>query len=548
MLRSVRVRELALIASADVNFGPGLNLLTGETGSGKSLIVDALALTLGSRASTDQVRHGAERATVESVFDIGGIPAALELLTEMGFDPEPELVLTREIGGRGGARLNGRPASPGQLRQLGRLLVDVHGQHEHQSLLDPEAQTALVDAYCGNQGAREAVATAHAACRQAQARLDDLRATRDRGHRDRDFMQWQLAELRAADLRPGEDEDLAAERSVSRHAVRLIELAGAAKADLDASDGPAQALARLAAAADLDPRLAGLPERLVGIVAETADLGDELRHYLESIDADPARLEAVEDRLAKLESLKSKFGGTLEAAIAERDRLSAALLGGEDLEVAIDAAEKELAAAGAELAILASDLTGRRAVGAEKLGREVTLELAGLRLAGARFEAALQPRAEIGPDGAEQVEMRFSANPGEPLGLLSRVASGGELARVMLAIKTVGAEADRLPTLIFDEVDAGIGGEAAVQVGLRLKALGASKQVLVVTHLAQIACFGDHHLVVDKAPGGEGRNLVRVRELSGGDEKAAELARMMGGAVTEKALARAHELLEEARS
>jgi len=548
LLRSVRVRDLALIASAEVSFGPGLNLLTGETGSGKSLLVDALALTLGARASSDQVRHGAERALVESVFDLSALPAVRALMVEMGFEDEADLVLSREIGGRGGARLNGRPASPGQLRLLGRQLVDVHGQHEHQSLLDPDAQTTLLDAFGGGLSAREEVLQSHNRWKLAEARLADLRGSVARGGRDREFMQWQLAELQAAALQPGEDEVLAAERSVSRHAVRLIELAQAAREDVDGADGPARAVARLRAAAELDPRLAGLPERLDGLVAELDDLGGELRRYVDSIDADPARLEAVEDRLAKLESVKKRFGGSLAAAISERERLETVLLGGEDLEAAVASAERETARARGDLEGAASRLTACRTEAAARLTREVSAELGGLRLAGARFETSLEARPDITADGAEQAMMRFSANPGEPLGLLSRVASGGELARVMLAIKTVGAEADRIPTLIFDEVDAGIGGEAALQVGLRLKTLGGSRQVLVVTHLAQIACYGDHHLVVDKAPGGEGRNLVRVRELESSAERATELARMMGGVVTEKALARAHELLEEARS
>lgn len=360
-------------------------------------------------------------------------------------------------------------------------------------------------------------------------------------------MQWQLQELRAADLRPGEDEELAAERSVGRHAARLIELTRAAREDLDTSEGPDQALARVRSAAELDRRLEGLPGRLAGLVAELHDVSGELRRYVESIDADPRRLEAVEDRLAKLEAIKRRFGGTIEAALAERERLEAALLGGEDLEAAIRGAERELADRQLALEAAAAALTSGRAVAAERLGREVTGEIAGLRLSGARFEAGFDPRPEISAEGAEQAVLRFSANPGEPLGLLSRVASGGELARVMLAVKTVGAEGDGVPTLIFDEVDAGIGGEAAFQVGVRLRSLGAARQVLVVTHLAQVACFADHHLVVDKAAGSEGRNLVRVRELNGGEERAAELARMMGGAVTDKALARARELMEEAR-
>ena len=546
MLKSLRVRDLALIASADVSFGPGLNLLTGETGSGKSLVVDALTLSLGARASTEQVRHGSERALVESVFEISDVPAAGSLLAEMGFEPEAELVLSREIGGRGASRLNGRPATPGQLRQLGRLLVDVHGQHEHQSLLDPDAQTRLLDSLGGAEAALAEVAAAHAAWRLTVDRIAELERLRDRGAREREFGTWQLGELRRAGLRPDEDAELAAERSLSRHAVRLTELTQGARDALGGDDAPARSAAQVRSAAELDPRLAPLAERLEAAGEELHDISEELRRYGDAVDADPARLEAVEARLAELEGIKKRFGGSLEAALAERDRLELELGEGEDLAGAIEAAGRESGARRGELESAAAGLTRLRQAAAERMGREVGAELAGLRLEGARFEVALEPRPELTPAGAEQALMRFSANPGEPLGPLARVASGGELARVMLAIKTVGAEADRLPTLVFDEVDAGIGGEAALQVGVRLAALGATKQVLVVTHLAQIAAFGDHHLVVEKAAGPEGRNLVSVRELDGAAGRAAELARMMSGSVTAKALARAHELLEEA--
>ena len=548
MLKSLRVRDLALIASAEVSFGPGLNLLTGETGSGKSLVVDALTLSLGARASTDQVRHGSERALVESVFEISDVPAALSLLEEMGFEAETELVLSREIGGRGASRLNGRPATPGQLRQLGRLLVDVHGQHEHQSLLDPEAQTRLLDSLGAAESALAAVAAAHAVWREAVDAVTELEKIRERGARDREFLEWQLGELSRAALRAGEDEELAAERSVSRHAVRLTELTQGARDGLEAEEAPARAAVMIRSAAELDTRLGRLAERLEAVGEEIREVTEELRRYGEGIDADPARLEVVESRLAELEAIKKRFGGSLEAAIAERDRLELELGQGEDLEGAIAAAAAAAAARRAELDEAASTLTALRLAGADRMGRDVSAELAGLRLEGARFEVALEPRAEVTPSGAEQALMRFSANPGEPLGPLARVASGGELARVMLAIKTVGATADSLPTLVFDEVDAGIGGEAALQVGVRLAALGASKQVLVVTHLAQIAAFGDHHLLVEKAAGAEGRNLVAVRELAGAGGRAPELARMMSGSVTDKALARAYELLEEARA
>jgi DNA repair protein RecN (Recombination protein N) len=550
MLKSLRVRDLALIAGAEVAFGPGLNLLTGETGSGKSLVVDALTLSLGARASTDQVRHGAERALVESVFDISAVPAALALLEEMGFEPEPELVLSREVGGRGASRVNGRPATPGQLRQLGRLLVDVHGQNEHQSLLDPDAQTRLLDALAGAEADLEAVAAAHASWREALEAVRELERLRDRGASEREFEEWQLTELRRAELREGEDSELAAERSVSRHAVRLTELTQGAREGLDGGEQALRAAAQVRSAAELDSRLTPLAERLEALAEELGDVGADLRRYGESIDADPARLELIESRLAELEAVKKRFGGSLEVAIAQRDRLEREIGRGEDRELELAAAGREVAGRRAALEAAASRLTARRAAAAERMGAGVSAELAGLRLESARFEVALEARPELTPAGAEQAVMRFSANPGEPLAPLARVASGGELARVMLAIKTVGAAADSLPTLVFDEVDAGIGGEAALQVGIRLAALGAAKQVLVVTHLAQIAAFGDRHLLVEKALGAEGRNLVAVRELAGdgGGGRAAELARMMSGSVTDKALARARELLEEAAS
>jgi DNA repair protein RecN (Recombination protein N) len=246
-----------------------------------------------------------------------------------------------------------------------------------------------------------------------------------------------------------------------------------------------------------------------------------------------------------LEQIKRKYGGSLETALAERERLEAQLGQVEDVGAAIESAECGQAEARATLERVAAELTHVRGAGADRLSQAVTAELSGLHLEGAVFEARMVPRPDIGADGAEEVDMRFSANPGEVPAPLARVASGGELSRVMLAIRAAGAESDELPTLVFDEVDAGIGGEAAVQVGLRLKALGAQRQVLVVTHLAQIACFADHHLVVEKAPDAGGRRVVRVRELATAEERARELARMMSGTVTEKALARAYELIEE---
>jgi DNA repair protein RecN (Recombination protein N) len=524
------VRDLALVAESTVRFGPGLNLLTGETGSGKSLIVDALSLTLGARGGADQVRHGAQRATVEAVFDSGGA----------------QLILQRELGKRGAARIDGRGASPGQLRELGDSLVAIHGQHEHHALLDADKQTELLDAYAGALEMRAQVAASHGAWLASVNSLRDLEQLRSRGQREQEYLRWQLEELRSADPQPDEDQALAAERTAMRHAARLAEL-GQQAVDALHEDALARAAAAVRSAADLDPRLAGEAVRLEGLAEEASDVAAELRRYAELLDSDPNRLEAIESRLSVLENIKRKYGGSIESAIQERQRLELQIGATQDLEAALSGAQAERDKRRGDLEAAAGRLTKARTTAAARMEKAVAQELQGLRLEGARFEVALAPHPEIGPSGAEVAEMQFSANPGEPLAALARIASGGELARVMLAIKTVSADADRLATLVFDEVDAGIGGEAAIQVGLRLKALGSRHQVLVVTHLAQIASFADHHLVVEKVPGMDGRNVVTIRELKSDDERARELARMMSGGATAKALARAHELLEESR-
>ncbi|SRR5712692_812618 len=525
MLKELKVRDLALVAESTVRFGPGLNLLTGETGSGKSLIIDALSLALGSRADAGQVRHGAERAVVEALFD--------------------SVALRREAGKRSAARIDGRAATPGQLRELGDSLVAIHGQHEHHALLDNETQTELLDAYAGAIDLRARVATAHGAWVAATAAERDLEQLRSRGQREQEYLRWQLDELRKADLKPGEDEALGAERAAVRHAARLAGLGRQAVEGLG-EEGPARAAVAISSAAAIDSRLSEQAARMDALAQELADISAELRRYVEQLDADPVRLEAIELRLAVLENIKRKHGGSIESAIQEQQRIEVQVNATEDLEGAVAAAESARQKNRDELEAAGARLSRARSAAARRMEIAVASELLGLRLEGSRFEVALRAQPDIGPAGAELAEMMFSANPGEPIAPLAKVASGGELARVMLAVKTVSADADRLPTLVFDEVDAGIGGEAAIQVGLRLKALGARHQVLVVTHLAQIASFADHHLLVEKTPDRDGRNVVTVRELSGDEEKARELARMMSGGVTAKAVARAHELLEEA--
>jgi len=320
MLRELKVRDLALVAESRVRFGPGLNLLTGETGSGKSLIVDALGLTLGDRGGADLVRHGAEKAMIEGVFD--------------------SVVLQREIGKRSSARIDGRTANPSQLRELGRSLVALHGQHEHHALLDADTQTELLDAYAGANELRAAVAAAHVAWTAAVEALADLERLRSRGQREEEYLRWQLDELRTADPRPGEDAELSAERSAVRHAARLAELSRESGAALR-EDALARAAAALLSAAELDPRLAEQASRLAVLEGEVADVADEIRRYGELLDSDPARLEVLESRLSVLDTIKRKYGGTLEAAIAERARLESQIGATQDIDSAMAAATKE---------------------------------------------------------------------------------------------------------------------------------------------------------------------------------------------------------------
>ncbi|HEX4215317.1 MAG TPA: DNA repair protein RecN [Candidatus Dormibacteraeota bacterium] len=529
LLRSLRVRDLVLVDEAEVRFGPGLNLLTGETGSGKTLIVDALGLALGAAGSVDQVRRGGRRALAEASFDTS----------------DGERVLGREIGRRSVARLDGAMVGVRELAEEARRRVSIHGQHDQHTLLDPVTQAALLDRHAGAVDVQRRVAEAHAGWTAAEERLQGLRRLQARGDRETAYLRWQLEEICAADPQPGEDESLRQERSAVRHAARLSELSEAALSGLR-DDGIAAAAGSVRQAAGLDARLEELAARLEALEEEAVEAAADLRRYAELIDSDPERLERIESRLATLEQLQRKYGGSLESVLEERHKLEIQLGEAEDVSAGLEGAERAVEEARRGLERAAAALTRLRRKGATDLGRAVSSELRGLRLEEARFEVGLLPRLEIAANGAEEIEMCFSANPGEPCAALARVASGGELSRVMLAIETVAARSNHTPTLVFDEVDTGIGGETAFEVGRRLKTLGDSHQVLVVTHLAQIACFADHHLVVEKAMGADGRRVVRVRELTTLDERAAELARMMSGPVTEKALARARELMEQA--
>lgn len=566
MLRELTVRNLAVIETVTVPFGPGLNVLTGETGAGKSILIDALTLLLGERAQTDAIRAGAETATIAAVFEVEPKGPVAALLDELGYPPEEPLILRRELSraGRSRAFVNDSPATLALLDRLGEALVELHGQHEHQALLRPARHLELLDAYAGLAPLREEVRRRYEEWSALKAELAGLRAAEQDRTRREELARFELEEIDAARLSPGEEDELRAERRRLQNAERLFETASQAYAAL--YDDPASAVGRIALAAAQLRDLARVDDRLGPILEGIESAGiqlDEavraLRGYREGIVFDPARLEAVERRLGEIDRLKRKYGESIGAILEAREaraREIEALGRGEARSRELTA---RLTGLREGLATEALTLSRRRERVAEKLARLVVAELAGLGMADADFRVRLQrePAGEgglaagpegwqVGPRGVDHAEFLFAANPGEEPKPLTRIASGGELSRTMLALKVLLAQQDAVPVLIFDEVDAGIGGRTADTVGRKLRLVARSRQVLCVTHLPQIACYADHHLRVEKEATGE-RVRATISPLAR-EERVREVARMLGGeAVTEASLRHARELIAAAR-
>jgi len=557
MLRTVRVRDLALIEELELALEPGLNVITGETGAGKSILLQALDVALGGRPDADLVRTGAEEAAVEVLF--ANVPAEVrERLAGAGIsteDPQDELLVRRVIarGGRTRAYVNGALGSLALLRELAPHLLRVYGQDEHQALRRVESHRELLDAVGGlgrtleemraRHGrlvaARQAIAAAHADTEAARERAEMLRA--------------QAEELVRAALVPGEEEALGAERARLVHAERLAVLATGAEEGLYSGEGAVievlgRALVALREAAGLDASLEPVRALLESSLAELEEAGQSLGRYARELTPDASRLEAVEERLAQLARLKRKFAGTVEDLIRRRDELMAevdSVAGGGEAMVELEAAAEAARRAAAEWA---GRLSVERRRGARDLSRALVAELEALALTGARFEArfAESEGRALGPEGWDEVEFFLSTNPGEEPRSLARVASGGELSRIMLALKTLAAADERGATLIFDEVDAGIGGAVAEVVGRKLRQLGRSRQVLCITHLPLIAAFAEHHVVVTKKVEKE-RTVSTARPLAP-TERVAELARMLGGErLTHEVREHAEQLLRRAQ-
>lgn len=535
MLLELRIQNFAVIEQLAIHLEAGLNALTGETGAGKSIIVGALSLLLGERASADSIRTGASKATVEGVFDVARRKDILAALSEQGIEAnEGLLILRREVAteGRSRAWVNGAASTAGLLGSLGRMLVDLHGQHEHQTLLRREEQRTILDDFAGATDLASEVAAAHTRVHQLESDLADLERRRRAAEQRADYLRFQTIEIEAAKLRSGEEEDIAGESVRLEHAEELATLSRNLHDVVYASDKSVTTkLAELRRTLDHLIRIDASQEQARELL-ETAyyaleELGRRMGDYAEDIEYDPARLEELRNRQDVLFRLKAKYGPAIDDVITTGERARAELNLVDDAEIARQDIQRALDAAHVELNRTAADLTRQRKKASGKLQEEVAALLPELGMTGGRFDVALEAHTPIGAGGAEKVEFRIALNTGfEPRGL-ARIASGGELSRVMLALKTILARVDRVPTLVFDEIDAGIGGRVAVQVGDKLRAVAQDHQVFVITHLPQIASRATHHLLVEKVER-EGTTLTRVSELDH-DERVKELARMLGG-------------------
>ena len=556
MLTRLHVRNFAIVDQIEVEFAAGMTVLTGETGAGKSILVDALGLVLGERGSAQAVRPGARRAEFSADFDVTALPQVGAWLAERSLDADGDCILRRVIGadGRSRAYINGNSVPVQQLKTIGEYLVDIHGQHFHQSLGRKSVQRDLLDFYGGLLEARSATSAAYEAWQGLDSEMRELLdADADRESR-LDLLEFQLAELESLALGDGEFDDLVDERRRLQNRGRLAEgAAGALEALMDAEPGNANsALAEAArgvnALLEYDRDLEAAAQLIESAAIQVGEAATELRRYADSIDMDPARHDEVEERLDAIRAAARKHRvepGELPALAirlaAERDDLASAGERGKELEKSVAAARKKYVE-------LAGDLGTRRREAAASLSQEVSTAMHGLGMPGGTFETALDA-LEIDAaraHGLDDIEFRLSANPGQPLMPLAKVASGGELSRMSLAIQVIGSGGSDIPTMVFDEVDSGVGGGVAEMVGRRLAELGRDRQVLCVTHLPQVAALADQHFRIAKVTDGKATRTT-ARAL-GKDERIEELARMLGGVeITGKTLEHAAEMLEGAR-
>ena len=555
MLEHLHIRNVALIKESEISFGDGLNILTGETGAGKSMIIDSLQFALGGRAGKDFLRHGEKQAAVEALFSVQS-QALTEKLAENGIAPEEDgtLLITRTLSeaGKSVCRINGSTVTVGMLKEIAEDMIDIYGQHEHQSLLNPVKHIRLLDRFCG-AGFGEAMEE----YKNSRQRLKDLEKQLailigDESQREQrmDMLLFQKEEIEAAELREGEEDALLEQKKRLSSMERLIRLTGESITLLydgddrapSACDQLGDALAKLQEAAEYDAALSPLADALADGYAAVEDCARELKRETEKQEADPEELERIEERLQLFYKLKRKYGGSIEAVLEFYEKAV------QELEFLSNSSEKaaELSAKKAEeekrLSALAEMLTARRRATAEQVEEQIETALHDMEMKHARFHIQIEEKADWGADGKDKVEFLISANAGEPLKPLAKIASGGEMSRVMLALKTVLVDADEIGTFIFDEIDTGVSGRTARRVGEKMRFLGGKRQLLCITHLPQIAALADNHFLIEKESDA-GETVTRVTAL---DEEGAvrEVARLMND-VTETTLAAARELLAE---
>jgi DNA repair protein RecN (Recombination protein N) len=567
MLREIHIQNYAVIDNLAVEFGPGLNLLSGETGSGKSILVDALGLALGGRTSPEIIRTGEDRAVVTAVFSAEGKPPWADWLEECGVvgSDDGGLILRRELqaGGRSRMLVNDQPVTLGAVRSLARRLVEMHGQNEHVELFAREAQLGLLDQFAGVSSELETVRTLHARRRELAQELEGLSHNEQERLRTLDLLGFQVRELEQAKLQPGEDAHLEEERRILSNLEKIRAAASSAFQELYEDEGAA--ISRVAAAARqleelrrFDSAIAPEIEPLAAARATLEDVAAFLRDYVGKLEANPGRLEEIEDRLALIDRLKRKYGSSVEAILAYAEETRRSLASLEHADERREAVRKDLAKADAEYRKAAEALSEKRRDAARRFIKLVREELAQLGMEKTRMEIHFESASEGqgSATGIDEIEFRISPNVGEELRAMEKIASGGEISRLMLALKTVvgqarvtrGSRGARHSdvTFIFDEIDSGVGGRVAESVGQRLKRLARDAQVLCVTHLAQIACFADSHFYVEKSARAN-RTITTIKPLAGEKERAEELARMLSGSqITGDVLKHAATMLRQA--
>jgi DNA repair protein RecN (Recombination protein N) len=551
MLKELRIKNLAIIDDLFVRFGRGLNVLTGETGAGKSIIVDALGFALGDRAQSEMIKSGEKEGSVQAYFELDDYSQ----LPDLGIDMSEGILLRRVISsaGKNKAYINDTMVTLQALSEVGKALVDIHSQHEHQSLLSQEKQRLLLDSYGKLLNGVQQVSTLFAERKVFSDALKELQENMQERARRLDILRFQINEIDAASLKPAEKEELEGERIVLANATRLKELAEMTysllyEAEGSCSEKLAAALSHLREISSIDSGI----EDTLNMVEAAAPMLEEatfsLRRYRDKCDFEPDRLEAVEDRLEAIKKLERKYGTGTEGILRFRDEAEAELKKTERAEERLAAVAKQLADKETELLATARSLSEKRKKASVEMGALIMRNLSELAFSSAEFvidvrqERLSDGGLSVGPNGIDRIEFLFSANRGEPPKPLSKIASGGELSRVMLALKAVLADLDSIPVLIFDEVDAGIGGKTAGSVGKKLDTISKRRQLLCITHLPQIASRGDVHLRIEKKQKADSVR-VEVKELSG-KERQDEIARMLSGSITEISLRHAGELLE----